>query len=42
MGLLIAIFGMAINSYFPVREGKKKSANDALPVPQFLNFPILE
>jgi solute carrier family 35 protein E3 len=41
MGLLIDIFGMAINSYFSVREGKK-STNDALPVPQFLNFPILE
>lgn len=34
LGILIAIFGMALYSYFSVREGKKKSANDALPVSQ--------
>jgi len=34
LGILIAIFGMALYSYFFVREGKKKSANDALPVSQ--------
>ena len=42
LGILIAIFGMALYSYFSVREGKKKSANDALPVSQVLFFPILE
>ncbi|XP_008661436.1 integral membrane protein like protein isoform X2 [Zea mays] len=36
LGILIAIFGMALYSYFSVREGKKKSANDALPVSQLL------
>ncbi|XP_062219719.1 UDP-xylose transporter 1-like [Phragmites australis] len=34
MGILVAIFGMALYSYFSVREGKKKSAGDALPVSQ--------
>ncbi|CAL5030981.1 unnamed protein product [Urochloa decumbens] len=34
LGILIAIFGMALYSYFSVRESKKKSANDALPVSQ--------
>lgn len=34
LGILVAIFGMALYSYFSVREGKKKSANDALPVSQ--------
>ena len=38
LGILIAIFGMALYSYFSVREGKKKSANDALPVSQVLFF----
>ncbi|KAG2573386.1 UDP-xylose transporter 1-like isoform X1 [Panicum virgatum] len=34
LGILIAIFGMALYSYFSVRESKKKSTNDALPVSQ--------
>nr|CAB3450414.1 unnamed protein product [Digitaria exilis] len=34
LGILVAIFGMALYSYFSVREGKKKSAGDALPVSQ--------
>ncbi|KAL6634774.1 hypothetical protein ACP70R_027445 [Stipagrostis hirtigluma subsp. patula] len=34
LGILVAIFGMALYSYFSVREGKKKSAADALPVSQ--------
>ncbi|XP_074583162.1 UDP-xylose transporter 1-like [Curcuma longa] len=33
-GILIAIFGMALYSYFSVLESKKKSANDALPISQ--------
>ncbi|KAF8692900.1 hypothetical protein HU200_039258 [Digitaria exilis] len=33
LGILVAIFGMALYSYFSVREGKK-SAGDALPVSQ--------
>ncbi|KAK3144234.1 hypothetical protein QOZ80_4AG0310370 [Eleusine coracana subsp. coracana] len=34
LGILIAIFGMALYSYFSVKESKKKSTNDALPVSQ--------
>ncbi|AQK72779.1 UDP-xylose transporter 1-like isoform X1 [Zea mays] len=34
LGILVAIFGMALYSIFSVREGKKKSAGDALPVSQ--------
>lgn len=36
LGILIAIFGngMGLYSYFSVRESKKKSTNDALPVSQ--------
>jgi solute carrier family 35 protein E3 len=34
LGILVAIFGMALYSFFSVREGKKKSAGDALPVSQ--------
>jgi len=34
LGILVAIFGMALYSYFSVRESKKKSTNDALPVSQ--------
>ncbi|KAL6903699.1 hypothetical protein ACP4OV_004512 [Aristida adscensionis] len=34
LGILIAIFGMALYSYFSVRESKKKSTSDALPVSQ--------
>ncbi|KAJ1271900.1 hypothetical protein BS78_06G161000 [Paspalum vaginatum] len=34
LGILIAIFGMALYSYFSVRESKKKSTNDALPISQ--------
>ncbi|CAD6243427.1 unnamed protein product [Miscanthus lutarioriparius] len=34
LGILVAIFGMALYSVFSVREGKKKSAGDALPVSQ--------
>ncbi|CAL4968138.1 unnamed protein product [Urochloa decumbens] len=35
LGILVAIFGMALYSYFSVREGKKqKCAGDALPVSQ--------
>jgi solute carrier family 35, member E3 len=34
LGILVAIFGMALYSYFSVREGKKKAAGDALPVSQ--------
>ncbi|XP_066379993.1 UDP-xylose transporter 1-like [Miscanthus floridulus] len=34
LGILVAMFGMALYSVFSVREGKKKSAGDALPVSQ--------
>ena len=34
LGILVAIFGMALYSWFSVRESKKKSTNDALPVSQ--------
>ena len=34
LGILVAIFGMALYSYFSVREGRKKAAGDALPVSQ--------
>ncbi|OEL29897.1 putative membrane protein [Dichanthelium oligosanthes] len=34
LGILVAIFGMALYSHFSVREGKKKPAGDALPVSQ--------
>uniref|UniRef100_A0A0E0CNP1 Sugar phosphate transporter domain-containing protein n=1 Tax=Oryza meridionalis TaxID=40149 RepID=A0A0E0CNP1_9ORYZ len=34
LGILVAIFGMALYSYFSVRESKKKSAGDPLPVSQ--------
>jgi len=34
LGILVAIFGMALYSYFSVREGGKKAAGDALPVSQ--------
>ncbi|XP_066318924.1 UDP-xylose transporter 1-like [Miscanthus floridulus] len=34
LGILVAIFGMALYSVFSVREGKKKTAGDALPVSQ--------
>ncbi|KAF0902072.1 hypothetical protein E2562_012853 [Oryza meyeriana var. granulata] len=34
LGILIAIFGMALYSYFSVKESKKKATNDALPVSQ--------
>jgi solute carrier family 35, member E3 len=34
LGILIAIIGMALYSYFSVKESKKKSTNDALPVSQ--------
>ncbi|CAL5057035.1 unnamed protein product [Urochloa decumbens] len=35
LGILVAIFGMALYSYFSVREGKKqKCVGDALPVSQ--------
>ncbi|TVU15192.1 hypothetical protein EJB05_38702 [Eragrostis curvula] len=34
LGILIAIFGMALYSYFSVKESKKKSTSDALPVSQ--------
>lgn len=34
LGILVAIFGMALYSFFSVRESKKKSTNDALPVSQ--------
>jgi len=36
LGILVAIFGMALYSYFSVREGGKKAAGDALPVSQVL------
>jgi len=42
LGILIAIFGMALYSYFSVRESKKKSTNDALPVSQVCFTPIIE
>ncbi|XP_038982386.1 UDP-xylose transporter 1-like isoform X1 [Phoenix dactylifera] len=44
IGILIAIFGMALYSYSCVREAKKKSANDVLPVLQMAdkeNAPLL-
>ncbi|KAJ4746998.1 Nucleotide/sugar transporter family protein [Rhynchospora pubera] len=34
VGILIAIFGMALYSYFSVKENKKKSIEDSLPVSQ--------
>ncbi|KAJ8499792.1 hypothetical protein OPV22_010344 [Ensete ventricosum] len=34
MGILIAMFGMGLYSYFSVKERKKKSANDVLPISQ--------
>uniref|UniRef100_A0A0E0E2C3 Sugar phosphate transporter domain-containing protein n=1 Tax=Oryza meridionalis TaxID=40149 RepID=A0A0E0E2C3_9ORYZ len=34
LGILIAIFGMGLYSYFSVKEGKKKATNDPLPVSQ--------
>ncbi|KQJ83622.1 hypothetical protein BRADI_5g15850v3 [Brachypodium distachyon] len=34
LGILVAIFGMGLYSWFSVRESKKKSTNDALPVSQ--------
>uniref|UniRef100_A0A0D9WQQ5 Sugar phosphate transporter domain-containing protein n=1 Tax=Leersia perrieri TaxID=77586 RepID=A0A0D9WQQ5_9ORYZ len=34
LGILIAIFGMALYSYFSVKESKKKAINDPLPVSQ--------
>ncbi|KAJ3680223.1 hypothetical protein LUZ60_016501 [Juncus effusus] len=34
LGILIAIFGMGLYSFFSVREGKKKSVEDSLPVSQ--------
>ncbi|XP_078166778.1 UDP-xylose transporter 1-like [Carex rostrata] len=34
VGILIAIFGMALYSYFSVGESKKKSIEDSLPVSQ--------
>jgi solute carrier family 35, member E3 len=34
MSILIAIFGMALYSYFSIQEEKKKAAGDALPVSQ--------
>ncbi|KAJ6828849.1 putative membrane protein [Iris pallida] len=34
LGILVAIFGMALYSYFCVKESKKKVASDALPVSQ--------
>ncbi|KAG1353919.1 UDP-xylose transporter 1 [Cocos nucifera] len=34
VGILIAIFGMALYSYFCVHETKKKSTNDVLPISQ--------
>jgi solute carrier family 35 protein E3 len=34
LGILVAIFGMGLYSFFSVRESKKKSTNDALPVSQ--------
>ncbi|KAG6477887.1 hypothetical protein ZIOFF_061319 [Zingiber officinale] len=33
-GILVAIFGMALYSYFSVQESKKKSANDTLLISQ--------
>ncbi|WOL04323.1 hypothetical protein Cni_G13044 [Canna indica] len=33
-GILVAIFGMGLYSYFSVQESKKKSADDSLPVTQ--------
>ncbi|KAG1361815.1 putative UDP-xylose transporter 1 [Cocos nucifera] len=44
IGILIAILGMALYSYFCVREARKKSANDVLPVSQTAdkeNAPLL-
>jgi solute carrier family 35 protein E3 len=41
LGILVAIFGMALYSYFSVRESKKKSAGDPLPVSQvFIHIRI--
>ncbi|CAL9153736.1 unnamed protein product [Musa hybrid cultivar] len=34
MGILVAMFGMGLYSYFSVKESKKKSANDVLPISQ--------
>ncbi|XP_042462208.1 UDP-xylose transporter 1-like isoform X1 [Zingiber officinale] len=34
MGILTAVFGMGLYSYFSVQESKKKSANDSLPISQ--------
>ncbi|KAH7691161.1 solute carrier family 35 member E3 protein [Dioscorea alata] len=34
LGILVAIFGMALYSYFSVQEGKKKSADNVIPVSQ--------
>nr|XP_029123223.1 UDP-xylose transporter 1 isoform X3 [Elaeis guineensis] len=38
IGILIAICGMALYSYYCVREAKKKSANDVLPISQLAEF----
>ncbi|GJM85582.1 hypothetical protein PR202_ga02044 [Eleusine coracana subsp. coracana] len=42
LGILVAIFGMALYSYFSVREGKKKGAGgDALPVTDKETEPLV-
>ncbi|XP_020080484.1 uncharacterized membrane protein At1g06890-like [Ananas comosus] len=41
VGILIAIFGMALYSYYSVLESKKKSANDTLPVTQMVDKEAL-
>lgn len=38
VGILIAIFGMALYSYFSVQESKRKTANDVLPVSQVRSY----
>lgn len=41
LGILVAIFGMALYSYFSVREGKKKAAGDTLPVTEKETEPLV-
>ncbi|CAL9075508.1 unnamed protein product [Musa acuminata var. zebrina] len=44
MGILVAMFGMGLYSYFSVKESKKKSANDVLPISQMTHketMPLL-
>ncbi|KAG6500300.1 hypothetical protein ZIOFF_040143 [Zingiber officinale] len=40
VGILIAIFGMALYSYFSVQESQRKSASDVLPVSQVRSYVL--